>query len=329
MNNYQLKAVYFTDLQIENYKAFNVGKQRLENCLRVLDDVYEYADRNEISVLLFGGDLYDSQKALRTVVVNHTVKKFSELAKKYPEIICLAITGNHDQDEKSILGNEAGSALEHIQTLIPENFYILDNDAQKIGETAIFGIPYYEYGEHFRKRLEEQSEIAAKHKARGMKTILMIHQTPSGLANLNIPTDTNVDDPLYDAFDFVWCGHIHAKQMITPKFVLGGSPLHRDLGDEGQDKGFWLQDLNNPTDVNFLSLRGSYPEYVRVRGIVPDKFAGDFVVVESDVDALPEKAVEEIKNFSAHLTAAELLTNYWKQVDGKDNDLLEVGLTFI
>jgi hypothetical protein len=118
--------------------------------------------------------------------------------------------------------------------------------------------------------------------------------------------------------------------MITPKFVLAGSPLPRDFGDVGQDKGFWVQDLNNPTDVNFMSLRGRYPEFIRVKGVtVPEKYVNDFVMLEQEIDTLPPQAVEEIQNFSANLTAVELLTNYWKETEGKNPDLLQVGLTFI
>jgi DNA repair exonuclease SbcCD nuclease subunit len=158
----------------------------------------------------------------------------------------------------------------------------------------------------------------------------MIHQTPTGLGNPNIPTDTDVNDPLYDVFDFVWCGHIHWKLPITDKFYLGGSPLHRDLGDEGQDKGFWVQDLTNPTNVNFYSLKGRYPEYKRVKAEeIPEGMQDEYVILDPPVEVTEVDGDLTAEEFGTDLKAETILTNFYNTVHGKDDELLTTGLGFL
>lgn len=327
-------SIHLTDLQIHTYKKFDKGGSRLANCLRVIEDVYTFAAKNNIKLITFAGDMYDSQKVLPIKVVNKTIATFVRLVKQYPDIVWVAITGNHDQDEKNLLASKADTAMEHLNTIFPNNFILIDDaniSLEPLGvRTIVHGIPYYEYAEHYAVRLAERSAEAEKFKAAGFKNLLMVHQTPNGSGNPNIKIDTDVNDPLYAPFDFVWCGHIHGKQEITPKFYLGGSPIHRDLGDEGIDKGFWIQDMEVLTDPHFYSLRGRYPEYKRVKGeTVPEKFADDFVVLEPIIDDLPVAEAAQIEEFSTNLTSAALMENYWKAVDGKDKGLLEVGLEFV
>lgn len=320
-------GLYFTDLHIHNYRQFDKEGSRLQNCLRVLDDVFSYAHKKGITSILFGGDLFDQQKALPTSVVNETIGRFYSLFKKYPEITFYAVTGNHDQASKSLWGDDAVSALIHLQYAF-EKFWVIDNDKFKVGEGVdCYGIPYYEYAEHFIKALEKQSEAAKSYSSN--KRILMIHQTPSGLGNPNIPVDVNFDNPLFAPFDMVWCGHIHSKQELSDRFIIGGSPIHRDLGDEGQEKGFWIFSLEDPAIVQFIPLKG-YPQYRRLADDeITEADAGNFIVPKvfySDREAAGDATMEE---FGADLKATELIKNYWNTAGEGDEELLTIGLSFI
>lgn len=325
----------FSDVQIHNYKQFAKGNDRLFHTLDVLDRVWEYAYQVESNFILFSGDWFDSQGSLPTIVVNETIAKLQELREKYPKIICIAITGNHDQASKNLLHSPAVSALRHLERVLPKNFMCIDNSVVEIpnSDIVVFGIPYYEYPEHFRKMLEKQSKEASHSDFKGKKKLLMIHQTPTGLGNPNIPFDTDVNDPLYDVFDAVYDGHIHKRQQITPKFLVVGSPLHRTLEDEGQEKGFIGIHTDDITKWDLVSTRGLYPEFQQLKVRHDDqipKDTGNYIIPQYEVSKeQAEEGDATVEEFGSDLTAVELMTNYWKEVDGKDEELLKIGLTFI
>lgn len=327
MNKEKHLAVIFSDWHIHDYKRFNTDGSRLENCLRVLFDIGEFCEKNGITTVMFAGDLYDTQKALLTNVVNETVDAFLKFSKQFPSITIYAITGNHDQSTKNILGKEAVSALKHIEAIVPDTFVVIDDHTVDIGDgISITGIPYYEYKEHFATRLSE----AASREFVTDKNYLMIHQTPAGLDNDMIPADTNPKDEGYDGFDFVFCGHIHTRKQITENFTLVGNPIHRDLADAGKPKGFLVMNLRKPEKgFKFIQLKG-YPEFISV---FEDEEVEDedqnYVVRKPRLDNLKLQESAKVEEFNTDLTSEELMRNFWKEADGKDDDLLTIGLSFL
>lgn len=225
-----MKILVFTDLHIHDYKQFNSDHNRLDNCLKVLHDVADRAHHDGINTILFVGDLFDSQRALLTRVVNRTVETFVHLFEKYPDIRWYAITGNHDQAEKSLYKGvgttPAESALKHIETLSDGQFYIVDSSIIEIGNVLVGGIPYYEYPEHFEQALLDLTEAIDIHyeTPEEFYKILLIHQTPvDPTGNPMIKTETNPSDPVYSKWDYTFCGHIHSRKQLTDNFLIVGS----------------------------------------------------------------------------------------------------------
>ena len=95
--------------------------------------------------------------------------------------------------------------------------------------------------------MEALNKLLAKYPWTAQKNYLVIHQTPLGISNPHITPDVNIED--LTPFTRIFCGHIHKKETIGKLQVLG-SPLHRDLGDIGDEKGIWLFDTE--TDVPFF-----------------------------------------------------------------------------
>ena len=153
-------ASIFSDWHIHDYKRFNTNSSRLSNCIRVLFDIAKFNREKGIKTILFAGDLYDTQKALLTNVVNETVKAFKMFELHYPEQTIYAITGNHDQSTKNLLENPSISALTHISAIC-KNFVVIDNKHYEIEDGILLhGIPYYEYKEHFNEqKLSKGSHI--------------------------------------------------------------------------------------------------------------------------------------------------------------------------
>lgn len=324
-------AVIISDLHLHNYKQFDEKGSRLKNCIAVMENyVFPFCAKNNIKVVLMPGDWYDNQKSLPTSVINASVASLIKLAGTYPDIVIYAISGNHDQASKNLIHEPAETALTHLAEILPANFVLIDDKSLVIGENVyLHGVPYYEYAQDFQQRLKERASVVNPY---AKSNILMIHQTPSGLGNPNIPVDTDVLDPLYENFSHTFCGHIHKRQNITPNFTVVGSPIHRDLGDEGEVKGFLIMELTEPDKgYKFISLGGKFPEYQR-------KSEGDqlvegeennYVIWEptfKDVTPIEQARVEE---FNANLSAVELVTNFFKEAHEEDAELLATGLRYV
>lgn len=323
-------AVIFSDVQINSYKQFNTDNCRLRNCLKAINEVFKFAAKHKIEVILFAGDLYDTQKILGTEVVNETISLFLSWSKSNPEIKFYAISGNHDHATKNLLHKPAVTALGHLSE-VADNFYLVDwVNASLTTGIKVWGIPYFERKEDFRTALTEV--VGNAKESTGIK-LLMMHQTPDKLGNDMIPADISVDDPLFDCFDYVYCGHIHTHALLSPKFLLVGSPLHRTLEDVGLDKGFIVQDLSKPQEgYRRFSLNAKLPEfrYIREGDEVPPEWAKDYLTSIPAPVTRASKTNIDMDQFKSDLTPSKLIHNYWKEVEGgNDKELLQVGLDLL
>lgn len=334
-------AIHLTDVHIDQYKAFSFNRDRLEDCLLVIDDTYKLAVKREAKIVLLAGDLFNTPKFLFTKVVNSTMERFSRHIEANPDIVWYAITGNHDFGSKNLINKPAVSALEHLATAFPDNFKILDNESVIFRRdktvSIVCGIPNYEFKEHFREKLEMLSikiasqRLALEKAGREVKVTLMIHQSPEGQYNTNVRTQTSPEDALYDPFDMVLCGDIHTSQRINDKFLISGNPLHKDLSDEGKEKGLWIIDLEDPQAIQFKSRKGRYPEFKRVKSGEPVADDGEnFIVQSAEVSkVLTDESAANLEEFGSALPKETLLTNFWKSTGNSDKKLLEVGLSFL
>lgn len=332
-------AVIFADLHIHSYQQFNEDGNRLGNCLKALKEVFFFCKKNGIKTILFAGDLYDSHKSIPKEVVNETVATFVQLFGANPEIKMFAISGNHDQATKNLYGKPAVSALTHLHTIFPDNFIIMDGGVLEIGGgLLVAGVPYYEYAEHYTKRLQEVTEAVEGIKKTNsvvlgaeVKAYLMVHQTPNGIGNSMIPYEADSTDPIYDVYEHIFCGHIHSHQQLMPRFTVVGSPIHRDLADAGLTKGFLVMNLYKPEKGYIFQPLLGFPEFREIYegDEIGEEDDNNFIVVKPRLDSIKLTETANVAQFNASLESAVLVTNYWQEVDGKDKELLKMGLTFV
>lgn len=321
-------ATIFSDLHAHTYADHDTKGSRLQNCLKVLRMIFKFNHKQGIKYTLFAGDMYDTQKAIPTEVVNEVIATLKQLFEEYPEQTVIAITGNHDQASKSLWHQPAVSALTHLNTVFGDRFSLIDNGFYQLGSKAndleVHGIPYYEFPEDFLKALQARAEDA------GDNSILLIHQTPSGLYNDSIPFDVDINNPLFKKFKYVYCGHIHQRQDINEKFTVIGTQLHRDLGDEGDEKGFLVMDMLEPeAGYQFISTRGKFPEFVRAKASEFGAYEGQYMVVIPEIDTTQRTKEAKVEEFNTSLKSEDLVTNYWTEAGGGDKKLLETGLSLL
>ncbi|MCB9047645.1 MAG: metallophosphoesterase [Chitinophagales bacterium] len=323
-----MKAVYVTDIHINKYNNFADKSDRLEDCLRVIDDCYELAASHGAQHILMSGDMFDTVKYLLTEVINKTTARFARWIDAYPDITWYCITGNHDFGSKNLPDKPAISSIEFLTQAFPDNIVLLDNAYTVIGDAVVYGIPNYEFPEHYRQMLENATQLDVNYKGAKSK-ILMIHQKPPHKSNPLVKADTDPTDPLYDMFDLILCGDIHASEWVTDKFLLGGNPLHKDANDAGRDKGIWLLDLSDPLNtIKFVSRRGKYPEFIKVpagEGVIDDN---NFIIQQPEVDVKID-GLADAGAFSNNLPRRDLVANFVAEKGNDDPDLVDMGVRFV
>lgn len=332
MKQMKQRILFLTDPHIHNYSEFDQKGSRLNNCIKLMREVIEKAKAEGIDTIVCGGDLFD-KATLSAVVVNAVAKVVNEI----PEgMRFLTISGNHDMYSTPRFGEEKGTAVTYLAELCPR-FEVIDDRSEYIHplRTRIYGIPYYDHKGEYAQALDLAVQDAQELGEQDFK-LLVIHQTPEGLDNKMIQTDTDPNDPRYDVFDLVLCGHIHTQKFITDKFVVAGTPLHRTMEDAGEEKGYFIVNVghkakNKPAKelLEFVSTRGRYPEF-RVTDEPKDvpRYPHDFVKVRPKEVVFKTKAAS-VKDFGSGVKPSDMVEAYWKEVGGGDELLLKVGIKLL
>jgi len=322
------KAIITSDIHIHTYKQFNEGSRRLKNGIDYLDYIFILAHLNGIKVILLPGDLFNNMQIISTAVVNAVIACLNKNFKEFPEIKVFAISGNHDMATKSLLGAPAESALEHLSEIFP-NFGLLDlSPSAYYRDICIYGIPYMEHAEHFRAILETINKGVDPTRI----NILLMHQVVA--SGLPIEDDIEATDPLFDKFSMVFNGHIHDNQQITDKFINVGAPMHRDAGDIGKQRGFWIVDLDDPVNtISFKDITDRYPQFIH-------KNVGEELTEEEKkqyVICVPNTVTDDVteqqltEKYATNLSPQVLLKNYCEEVlpEQEVKDKLEYGLKLL
>ena len=321
-----MKIGVFSDWHIHRYRAFSsYPDERLNIVLSLFTNLIEHIEDN-VSTWIFAGDLYDQQKVLPIQVVNQTLFEFKRLFTKYPEVVIYAISGNHDYATTNTLHDPASTSLFHLSVLFPDNFILIDNDTKAIPNTdlTVTGIPYYDDPQEFDRAYTAQVD---KLDQVNSNSILVIHQTPSGISNGIIEADVQVSD--FSDWGMVFCGHIHGRQQITDNFLVVGSPMHHNAGDIGTKKGFTFFDSTNIRELEFLPLT-NFPSFVREgqEGITPQ----DYVIPAKATLATAGSDLPMSSTIDTRFMGndkKELISNYLSEIGIEDDDLLAVGLNLI
>jgi DNA repair exonuclease SbcCD nuclease subunit len=323
------KALIFSDLHVHNYKQFNEDGRRLKNGVAFLDYIFKLANANGIKIILFPGDLFNNMQIMATKAVNAVAACLQMNFEAYPDVALIAISGNHDDAEKNLIDNPSESALDYLDYVFP-NFILLDHYPHTFhtsNGTTIRGIRYYEHSEHFRAALNEAGIEQNK-----KNTILLTHQIIG--SGLPIEDDIEPTDPLFDPFTLVLNGHIHNCEQLTDKFINVGSPMMRDAGDIGKQKGFWIVDLDNPVEtIAFKDITDKYPNFIhKTQGEALTEWESQQYVIWQPApiaDSVKDQKLAE--KFSTNLAPAKILENYCAEVLPKEElkDKLAYGLTLL
>jgi DNA repair protein SbcD/Mre11 len=272
-----MKLLHFADLHlgIENYGSLNPRtglSTRVDDFLKVFDEVIEAAIAENVDAVLFAGDAFKNRDPSPTLQ-RMFARRIRRLAQA--EIPTILLTGNHDLP--SIAAR--ATAIDIYEALAIPNIYPareinLLTITTKSGPLQVLTVPWIPRSmvtatDAFRglsadEQLVKFAEVIAASVSKrvadldpNIPSVLLGHLSLEG-AKLGseqsimlgaevvlTPTELSLD-----AFTYVALGHIHRHQRLgaRPPVVYAGSVERVDFGEARESKGFVLVDLVKPSE---------------------------------------------------------------------------------
>ncbi len=274
-----IKLLHFADLHlgVENYGRIDPAtglSTRLMDFLRSYDQVVDYALENDISLVVFSGDAYKTRDPSPTYQ-REFARRIQRLS--IAGIPTVLVAGNHDTP--SAVGRAI--TVEIFATLEVENVYVAKkpeviNIETKDGPVQIVALPWVTRSallardEYKNMNMEEINQLI-------LDRIINIVEGPDGLISQLDPAvsgatptilaaHATVQGAVYGsersvmlgqemilppslarnpAFDYVALGHIHKHQVLyeEPPVIYSGSIERIDFGEEREDKGFVVAEV--------------------------------------------------------------------------------------
>jgi exonuclease SbcD len=267
-----MKILHFADLHlgVETYGRLDPEtglSTRLLDFLNALDQVVDYAIENNVDLVLFCGDAYKSREPTQTQQ-REFAKRINRLSTNGIPVFLLI--GNHD------LPNAIGRATstEIFDTLAVEKVYVSNRPRVHIipttsGTIQVVSLPWLRRSalltkeetknltfDQINQKLQEAltSVIGAKAQELDPKlpSILAAHVWVTGAQvgserSMTIGQEHTLmlSSIAHPAFDYIALGHIHRHQVLNdnPPAVYAGSLERIDFGEEDDDKGFYLVEI--------------------------------------------------------------------------------------
>ncbi len=280
-----MKIIHFADLHlgVESYGHIDPStglSSRLLDFLTTFDKLVDFAIDNKVDLVLFCGDTYKNREPSQT-----QQREFAKRIRQLSEagIAVFLLIGNHD------MPNAIGRATstEIFDTLAVKNIYVANKpEVFKIdtagGAIQIAALPWMrrslimskeetknltfaQINEKMQEKLANIINAQVEQIDPNLPSILASHIWITGVRigsedSMTIGQEHfllpgTIANP---AFDYIALGHIHRHQVMNekPPMVYSGSLDKLDFGDETDEKGFYLVEIEK--DVETGNRRVSY-----------------------------------------------------------------------
>jgi exonuclease SbcD len=272
MGSIIMKILHFADLHlgVESYGRIDPEtglSTRLQDFLNAFDQLVDYALKNRVDLVLFCGDAYKSREPSQT-----QQREFAKRIKRLSSsgIPVFLLVGNHDTP------NTIGGATtpEIFDTLAVNNVYVASKPQlyripTDSGTLQIVSLPWMrrstlltreetknltfdQINQKIQQVLTDTISKFTDELDPALPAILAAHVWVTGAEvgserSMAIGQEpalllSNVASP---AFDYVALGHIHKHQVLgeSPPVVYAGSLERVDFGEEADDKGFVVVEI--------------------------------------------------------------------------------------
>lgn len=218
-------------VEIEGYAG--LYNSRLRDAVMCLRHVREHCQAHNISLVLFGGDLYHSRKSVTTDVRYIVTKEIEQFSKSGIDLVM--IPGNHDMGDKE-------GYVHHLSGLREFEGMALVVDKPRVVQYQesldIACLPYVEEVDKLVTHLARVQE----YKRRDVPLVLLSHIGFQGAkvgSDYVLVKDTDMStNQVPNIFDLCLFGHYHQHQRLFKNGYYIGATHQHNWGCAGGKRGF-------------------------------------------------------------------------------------------
>ena len=254
-----MKIALYSDLHAHPYNNGTIlehgTNSRVQDAVDVIAQVYAFAIENDISSVVFGGDLFDRRKSIDVDTYNKIHEVIQYWSARMPTLM---IPGNHDQANKS-------GTVHALQRFNSKHCVVPDKPSwtQMEDNVHLFSVPYCDDGEVIAQQIEEG--LADKNEE-GERHLLLIHYGIEGArvgpSDYVLPCELKLPMLHLDEWDMVFSGHYHIGQQLGSKFHYIGSAMQHRWDDVGFGKSFVVYDSSTNSIERIPTVA---PEFLEIR----------------------------------------------------------------
>jgi DNA repair exonuclease SbcCD nuclease subunit len=292
------KILLYSDIHIAQHKK---SIDRLHDCLKALNWVFDVAEENNIKDIVFGGDLFQDRQKIDVITYHFT---FDVLSKRCNGKINLwLLLGNHDlwyHDKWDISSVKPLSAI--------KNVHVIEEPCTlEIAGNYIDFLPYthkpIEYLNTLRKERKGRKTLVA-HLAVDGAQLNTLHNTRADVIIEHDGEMVKVDINHFEGWDQVWLGHYHGYQKLAPNIEYIGSTLQLSFGEAFQHKYVIINDLETG-EKKYIKNKFS-PQHLIIPESDIDKYDIENNFIRLTVDDIGHSGITEVRKEVSSLKPGSL-----------------------
>ena len=265
------------DAKMTTYLSKEKAKERKMEILRTFTRMVDYAKKNNVSVILIAGDMFDTRNI--SAITRNTVR---DVIVQNPQIDFLYLRGNHDHDNfLSKLGE------------VPSNLLLFDDKwkTYTYGTVTISGLELNQ-----KNMAEAYPSLILEH---GTFNIVMLHGQIADYRNKKKNDTISLGDLKNKNIDYLALGHVHSYRLgrLDSRGLYCYSGCMEGRGfDECGKKGFVILDIdeeNHTMTTEFVSIahRNLYTLFVDVTGVATTREAAAKLEAAIKESGYPSKSL--------------------------------------
>ncbi len=304
-----MKMIHLSDLHLGK-RVHEVSM--LEEQSDILQKIIAIIDEEKPDAVLIAGDVYD--KSVPPVEAVGLFDDFLvQLAKR--ELTVLVISGNHDSAERLAFGGrlmkESGIHISPAYHGAAESVTLDD----EYGSVHIYMLPFVKPA-HVRSVFPDETiesytdalrtAVSQMEIDRTDRNVLITHQFVTGASRseseeISVGGTDNVDASVFDGFDYVALGHLHAPQNCGGERIrYCGTPLKYSFSEAGDQKSVSVVTLSEKGTLavrtvpltpkhDMKEIRGTYEELTKKSFYEHTTYQEDYLhITLTDEEDIPE-----------------------------------------
>lgn len=304
-----MKILHLSDLHLgKRVNEFSM----IEDQEYILTKIINIIDEQKPQVVLIAGDVYD-----KSIPSAEAVELFDDFLVRLStrNLKVFVISGNHDSAERIAFGgrlmDKSGIYMSPVYNGTTTPISLED----EFGTVNFYLLPFIKPSNVRRFFPEETIEsytdalntaIAHMNIDTKERNILITHQFVTGASrteseDISVGGSDNVDAGVFECFDYVALGHIHAAQKCGSEFIrYSGTPLKYSFSEANDHKTVTILDIRKKGDMelsffplvpkrDMVEIKGTYDQLVLKSFYEGTSYQEDYMhITLTDEDDIPD-----------------------------------------